>query len=111
MIYVSSARNGAAAGQPQLERRLLGAGEPLPPDTLWIDMVEPTREEDRQVERFLDISIPTREEMLDIEPSELLYTENGARYMTARLLCKVNTALPLGRDLHPAGQQAHHRPL
>jgi magnesium transporter len=86
MIYVSSARNGAAAGQPQLERRLLGNGEPLPPDTLWIDMVEPTREEDRQVERFLDLSIPTREEMLDIEPSELLYTENGARYMTARLL-------------------------
>jgi len=94
MIYVSSARKGAAAGQPQLERRLLGAGEPFPPDTLWIDMVEPTREEDRQVERFLDLSIPTREEMLDIEPSELLYTENGARYMTARLLCKVNTDEP-----------------
>jgi magnesium transporter len=56
--------------------------------------VEPTREEDRIVERFLSIEIPTREEMADIEPSEILYHENNARYMTARILCHSETETP-----------------
>ena len=38
--------------------------------------IEPTREEDRLVEQHLGIEIPTREEMADIEPSEILYREN-----------------------------------
>ena len=37
----------------------------MPPDTLWIDLFEPTREEDAAVERALGLSIPTREEMAD----------------------------------------------
>jgi magnesium transporter len=32
--------------------------------------------------------------MVDIEPSELLWTENGTRYMTARLLVKLDTGEP-----------------
>jgi magnesium transporter len=61
-------------------------GEALPDGVQWIDLLDPTREEDEQVEALLGISVPTREDMDDIEPSELLWTENGARYMTARLL-------------------------
>ena len=45
--------------------------------------------QDRTVEEHLGVSIPTREDMDDIEPSELLYQENGARYMTARLMFNV----------------------
>ena len=56
--------------------------------------IEPTREEDRLVERHLGIEIPTREEMADIEPSEILYRENNARYMTARILCHSETETP-----------------
>jgi magnesium transporter len=77
------------------ERRLLLPAEPLPADALWIDMVEPTREEDFKVERYLGISIPTREDMQDIEPSELLYVENGSRYMTARLLARAASDDPV----------------
>lgn len=77
-----------------LYRSVLAPGEPIPDDALWIDLVEPTRDEDRIVERHLNIEIPTREEMADIEPSEILYHENNARYMTARVLCSSDTENP-----------------
>lgn len=73
-----------------LERRLLELQDTIPDDTLWLDMIRPTREEDLKVESFMGISVPTREEMKDIEPSELLYVEDGARYMTGRVLSKVS---------------------
>jgi magnesium transporter len=82
------------ADQGSLERHMLQPGEPLPQRVLWIDLVEPTREEDRQVEERLGIAIPTRDEMSELEPSSLLYTENGARYMTARILCHSDTESP-----------------
>lgn len=81
-------------GIEALERQVLGAGEPIALDAVWIDLIEPTQEEDRIVERFLNIQIPTREEMADIEPSEILYRENEALYMTARVLCSSDTETP-----------------
>ena len=55
----------------------------LPADTVWIDMCDPTREEELFVESITGIEVPTREEMAEIESSSRLYTENGATYMTA----------------------------
>ena len=69
-------------------------GEKVPDGVAWIDLLEPTKEEDLQLEALLAISIPTRDDMDDIEPSELLWTENGTRYMTARLLVKLDTGEP-----------------
>ena len=80
----------AGAGAPTLERRSLELQEAIPEDTVWLDMIRPTREEDLKVEAFMGIQVPTREEMKDIEPSELLYVEEGARYMTGRVLSKVS---------------------
>lgn len=77
-----------------LERHTLSHGEPLPKGVVWYDMLEPTREEDRLVEQALGIEIPTRAEMSELEPSSLLYSENGVRYMTARILCNSDTASP-----------------
>jgi magnesium transporter len=74
---------------------VLDAAEPIPQDSLWIDLVSPTREEDAKVERFLGIEVPTREDQADIEPSEILYAEHGARYLTARLLCRADEADPI----------------
>ncbi len=89
------------AAQPSeaLDRHIWRTGEPIPADALWIDLVEPTRAEDRLVEAHLGISIPTREEMADIEPSEILYRENNARYMTARILCHSDTEQPMLVDV------------
>jgi len=86
--------DGSGHGRTSVSRHALEPAEPIPADALWIDMLEPTREEDRKVEGFIGASIPTREEMKDIEPSELLYTEGGNRYMTARLLCRAETDEP-----------------
>ena len=78
------------AGQRLLERRAVNLQDVIPEDTLWLDLIRPTREEELKVEEFAGIEVPTREEMKDIEPSELLYVEDGARYMTGRVLSKVS---------------------
>jgi magnesium transporter len=66
----------------------------LPENAVWIDMVKPTTEEDRAVERLAGIAVPTREDMQEIEISSRLYIENGARYMTATLMCHSDTDMP-----------------
>jgi magnesium transporter len=54
--------------------------------TVWIDLLNPTSEEEDQVERSLNLDVPTREEQQEIEASSRLYQENGAHFMTATLL-------------------------
>ncbi len=54
-------------------------------NAVWIDLMEPTREEEAAVERLIGVEIPTREEMEEIEISSRLYSENGAHVMTATL--------------------------
>src|SRR6185312_12004041 len=66
----------------------------LPETAVWIDLVKPTPDEDRAVERLAGIAVPTREDMQEIEISSRLYIENGARYMTATLMCSSDTENP-----------------
>ncbi|MCA3566561.1 MAG: magnesium transporter, partial [Bradyrhizobium sp.] len=66
----------------------------LPEGAVWIDLVNPTVEEDRAVERLAGIAVPTREDMQEIEISSRLYIENSARYMTATLMCQSDTDMP-----------------
>src|SRR6476619_2075044 len=66
----------------------------LPDHAIWIDLVNPTTEEDRAVERLAGIAVPTREDMQEIEISSRLYIENGARYMTATLMCSSDSENP-----------------
>src|SRR5262245_33098571 len=66
----------------------------LPEIAIWVDLVNPTPEEDRAVERLAGIAVPTREDMQEIEISSRLYIENGARYMTATLMCSSDTENP-----------------
>src|SRR5258707_15754156 len=66
----------------------------LPENAVWIDLVKPTAEEDDAVERLAGMAVPTREDMQEIEISSRLYIENGARYMTATLMCHSDTDMP-----------------
>jgi magnesium transporter len=66
----------------------------LPEGAVWIDMVNPSALEDKSVERLAGIAVPTREDMQEIEISSRLYIENGARYMTATLMCQSDTDMP-----------------
>jgi magnesium transporter len=58
----------------------------LPADTVWIDLVTPTRAEELAVEANLGVNLPTREEMAEIEVSSRLYQDKGATFMIATLL-------------------------
>jgi magnesium transporter len=78
-----------------LERIAVESGESLPEAAVWIDLVSPTVQEDKLVERLLGIAVPTREEMQEIEVSSRLYSENGARYMTATLMCRSDSPTPV----------------
>jgi magnesium transporter len=65
------------------------AASPTPgvePGTIWLDLIEPSAEEESAVEAALGIDIPTREELAEIEASSRLYQEDGAAFMTANLI-------------------------
>jgi magnesium transporter len=77
-----------------LEQKIVEADQPVPEAAVWIDLVMPSPGEDKAVERLVGVAIPTREEMQEIELSSRLYVENGARYMTATLMCQSDTPIP-----------------
>lgn len=54
----------------------------LPPEAIWVDLLNPTKEEEALAERMIGFNIPTREEMLEIEPSSRLFERNGVTVMT-----------------------------
>ena len=81
--------------QPQgLARFELRAGAAIPGEAIWLDLLEPTPSEEKQVESFLSIDVPTRDEMREIEASNRLYEEDGALYMTATVVTKLDSDLP-----------------
>lgn len=57
----------------------------LPEDVVWIDLLNPSRDEELRTEAQLGVLVPTREDMAEIETSSRLYLENGAAFMTAQL--------------------------
>ncbi len=54
-------------------------------DVTWLDLLNPTREEELQLEDRLGLLLPTREDMAEIETSSRLYLEDGAAFMTAQV--------------------------
>ncbi len=62
---------------------------------LWLDLLNPTPEEDACVERALGISLPSREEMQEIEMSARLYNEGGAEFMTITAIAKLDSDEPV----------------
>jgi magnesium transporter len=77
-----------------LEHTKVESESEIPETAVWFDLVNPSLAEDKVVERILGIAVPTREEMQEIEVTSRLYVENGARYMTATLMCQSDTATP-----------------
>jgi len=88
MIFAYIPRDGA------IERRTIEPGEKLPTSALWIDLFEPTEEDRARVDAAFNLAIPTHAEMLEIEPSSRLYSENGAVYMTATILARADEQNP-----------------
>src|SRR3954451_5351176 len=68
--------------------------ESIPDGATWIDLEEPTHEEEQLVERCVKLNIPTREEMTKIERTSRLYEQDGALYMTVSVLRGVEDGTP-----------------
>ena len=86
--------SGFLPDESGLHRHAIAADTDPPADALWIDLLEPTAEEELRVERVLGIDVPTREEMREIETSNRLYEESGVLYMTATVVTKIDTDRP-----------------
>jgi magnesium transporter len=67
-----------------VQRTLLEASVPqIPPCAIWIDLINPTIEEDRKVQEFVGAPVPTKADPVFTELPEAHYSENGVRYLHA----------------------------
>jgi magnesium transporter len=62
---------------------------------VWIDLYNPAPQDNRHVEQLLSISLPTREEMQEIEVSARLYQEDGAEFMTITAAASLESDEPI----------------
>ncbi len=66
----------------------------LPQPVLWVDALAPTQAEIALVETSLGLHLPTHDEMREIEPSNRLYVENAAIFMTATVIVRADEPNP-----------------
>lgn len=78
----------------KIERTEIGKATPLAGDAVWLDLVQPTPDERSKVEAVHGLVLPTPEEVREIEPSDRLYSEGLARFMTATILVHADAPLP-----------------
>ncbi|WP_372423090.1 magnesium transporter CorA family protein [Salinarimonas chemoclinalis] len=77
MITLYGARDGTLVRLPETEPH---------PEAIWIDLYEPTPEEEEAVERMIGIEVPTRQEMAEIEESSRLYRVDGSLVVTTTII-------------------------
>lgn len=65
-----------------------------PNGATWLDLISPTLDEDRVVEQTLGLTLPTREEMQEIEVSARFYSEAGAEFMTVTAVTHLDSDEP-----------------
>ncbi len=70
-----------------------------PKEAAWIDLFNPTREEEEAVEKHLGIEVPTPDEMAEIEISSRLYREDDNIFLTATVMTGADTSSPAARPV------------
>ncbi|UUR07048.1 magnesium transporter CorA family protein [Sphingomonas glaciei] len=79
---------------PDCDGSVITSTGEIPAGATWIDLEEPTREEEMLVEQSLGFSVPTRDDMVEIEPSSRLFERDGALVMTVSVLFGVQEGQP-----------------
>jgi len=82
----------------------IGEEDTIPPSAIWLDLLNPTLEERRKVDRALGLEMPTRADMEEIEISSRLYQEDSTLFMTAMIMAQADT------DLRPPMRSPSCRP-
>ncbi len=88
----------AAAG-PRLEQHAGFVTAERLRTACWIDLMEPTTEEEQHVEALLGLDLPTRDEMREIEDSNRLYEANGALFLTATVMVHSDAEYPRAGEI------------
>ena len=88
IIAYSVGKNG------QIERNEINIEKISSKKIVWFDLLEPTIEEEKAIEKFLKINAPTREEMDKIEVINPFYYSEGAYYMTITIVNKADNDYP-----------------
>jgi magnesium transporter len=83
MIRGFAAKDGRLDAVDDISQRFDGV--------VWIDLFNPTAEEEALIESRIAIDIPTRADMEEIEISSRLYYEEGDAFMTATVPAKSDT--------------------
>ncbi len=65
-----------------------------PEGVAWIDLLNPTTEEELYIESLFGVEILTREEIWKNQVLNRFYTEDGVSYMTAAIINKTDTPYP-----------------
>jgi magnesium transporter len=86
VIVVHFVANSDGGALKRVARKILETAEPISPGAIWIDMIEPTIEEDKKVQTFVGALLPTKADPDYSEPPEAQYAENGVRYLHASVL-------------------------
>lgn len=60
----------------------------------WIDLSNPTPEENQAAMRMLDAPMPTREEAVEIESTSRFFVDDGATYLNLAILIGVDAGTP-----------------
>ncbi|WP_419803676.1 magnesium transporter CorA family protein [Terriglobus sp.] len=63
-------------------------------DALWVDLFDPTADEEHRVEEVLHVQIPTRAEMREVESSSNLYHEDHGTFVTVRAVVRTPDEQP-----------------
>ena len=89
MLKAYQLQSGGLKGAEVLE------GAPIAPDTIWIDLYNPSVAERQAVNALLGMELPTRADMEEIEVSSRLYTEDGGVFMTTLILSNADSDRPV----------------
>jgi magnesium transporter len=71
----------------------------LPEGIVWVDLLAPTDEETKFVERATGLHVPNRDELSEIESSSRLRTDKGVLYLSMPAVFRLNgqpVTTPLG---------------
>lgn len=70
------------------------ANRDLLQQALWIDLVNPSKEDALMVEQCLHLNLPDLDQMRSIELSSRLYEENGTLFMTTTMVAQSQSPTP-----------------
>jgi len=71
----------------------------LPKETIWLDLLQPSSDDERLVETFLGVEVPTEQEIEEIEDSSRFYHKNRGIYLTVSLLTHLDAGQPSSTDV------------